>query len=155
MAERDAYEVLGLLPTAHDAVIQAAYRAMAAIYHPDMQASAASTRRMAELNDAFAKIRDPARRALYDAERQLTDHAATIVAPAAGPGTSPMRGNGSVITFGRYEGWSIDRLAKHDPDYLRWLSRHSSGIRYKAEIEEALRSVNPEPTFSDRVRGAR
>ena len=153
MADRDAYAVLGLLPTAHDAVIQAAYRALAALYHPDVQANSANTRRMAELNDAYAKVRTPARRALYDAERQLAGREAPIVAPAAGPGASPMRGSGSVITFGRYEGWSIDRLAKHDPDYLRWLSRHSAGLRYRAEIEKALATVSSEPTFGERVRG--
>jgi curved DNA-binding protein CbpA len=152
MADRDAYEVLGLLPTAHDSVIRAAYRALAALYHPDV-GDVASNRRMAELNDAYAKIRDSARRALYDAERQLTTHQATMVAPSSGPATSPMRGDGTVISFGRYEGWSIDRLAQHDPDYLRWLSRHSSGLRYRAEIDRALATVSSQPTFSERLRG--
>ncbi|MDP9271420.1 MAG: hypothetical protein M3P14_10700 [Chloroflexota bacterium] len=32
----------------------AAYRVLAALYHPDRNGSAASTRRMAELNDAYA-----------------------------------------------------------------------------------------------------
>jgi curved DNA-binding protein CbpA len=153
MAERDAYDVLGLLPTAHDTVIQAAYRALAALYHPDARAAEASTHRMAELNLAYARLRTPERRALYDAERTITARDATIVAPATGPGISPMRGGGSVLTFGRYEGWSIDRLAKHDPEYLRWLRRHSSGIRYRAEIEQALAQVSPEPTYSERTRG--
>lgn len=36
-------------------VVQAAYRALAALYHPDSDQSAASTRRMAELNDAYAQ----------------------------------------------------------------------------------------------------
>lgn len=29
-----------------------------------------------------------------------------------------------VIDFGRYAGWRIADVARHDPDYLRWLSRH-------------------------------
>ena len=29
-------------------------------------------------------------------------------------------------------------LAKHDPDYLRWLSRHSSGVRYRNLITQLL-----------------
>jgi len=35
-----------------------------------------------------------------------------------------------VLDFGRYAGWSLGDLARHDPNYLRWLSRHSSGNRY-------------------------
>ena len=45
-----------------------------------------------------------------------------------------MRSAGSVLTFGRYTGWSLRDLARHDPDYILWLSRHSSGIRYRTEI---------------------
>lgn len=153
MAERNAYEVLGLLPTAHDAVVQAAYRTLAALYHPDAQETSANTRRMAELNDAYAKIRTPARRALYDAELRLGSHQATIIAGAAASTAPPPPGNGSVITFGRYEGWTVDRLAKEDPDYLRWLSRHSSGLRYKGEIDRALKEISIQPTMNDRFGG--
>lgn len=152
MADDDAYAVLGLSPKAHDVVIRAAYRALAALYHPDVQANSSNTHRMAELNAAYAQLRTPARRALYDAERELASREATIVAPAKGPGISPMRGSGTVLTFGRYEGWSIDRLAMHDADYLRWLRRHSAGLRYRAEIDKALATISDEPTFSGRVR---
>jgi len=31
-------------------------------------------------------------------------------------------------------------LAKQDPDYLRWLSRHSSGIAFRTEIYQILGS---------------
>jgi hypothetical protein len=43
-----------------------------------------------------------------------------------------------VLDFGRYAGWSLKALARHDPDYLRWLVRHSSGVRYRAEIRELI-----------------
>jgi hypothetical protein len=43
-----------------------------------------------------------------------------------------------VLDFGRYEGWSIADLARRDPDYLRWLRRHSSGIRFRREIDATL-----------------
>jgi len=152
VADPDAYAVLGLAPTAHKVVIRAAYRALAALYHPDVQANSSDTHRMAELNVAYDQLRTPARRAIYDAERALASREATIVAPAKGPGISPMRGNGTVLTFGRYEGWSIDRLAKHDADYLRWLRRHSAGLRYRAEIDKELATISSEPTFTDRVR---
>jgi hypothetical protein len=46
-----------------------------------------------------------------------------------------------VLTFGRYTGWSLRDLARRDPDYVLWLSRHSSGIRYRTEIYSILRTM--------------
>jgi len=34
-------------------------------------------------------------------------------------------------------------LANEDPDYLRWLARHPSGVRYRAEIARVLDSAVP------------
>ena len=52
---------------------------------------------------------------------------------------SDVTGPGSMqLDFGRYAGWSLRDLARHDPDYLRWLSRHSSGLRYRTEIGRLL-----------------
>jgi uncharacterized protein (DUF3820 family) len=42
------------------------------------------------------------------------------------------------LNFGRYEGWSLTELAKQDPAYLRWLARHSSGVRYRGAILRLL-----------------
>ncbi|HLY36006.1 MAG TPA: hypothetical protein VKU35_04785 [Candidatus Limnocylindria bacterium] len=44
----------------------------------------------------------------------------------------------SHLDFGHYAGRSIEELADRDPDYLRWLARHPSGARYRAEIERVL-----------------
>lgn len=44
----------------------------------------------------------------------------------------------SRLDFGHYAGQSIEELADRDPDYLRWLARHPSGARYRAEIERVL-----------------
>jgi hypothetical protein len=52
-----------------------------------------------------------------------------------------VRSAGSVLAFGRYAGWSLPDLARRDPDYLLWLSRHSSGIRYRTEIYGILRTM--------------
>ena len=109
---------------------------------------------MAELNGAQAKLRTPSRRAPYDAELRLGSKGSTWVA-AAPSKPPPPRGNARVLTFGQYEGWTIDRLAQHDPDYLRWLSRHSSGLRYRTQIEQALAAVSPDKTINERVRGRR
>ena len=43
-----------------------------------------------------------------------------------------------VVDFGRYAGWTVPDIARHDPDYLRWLARHSSGIRFREAIARAL-----------------
>jgi hypothetical protein len=53
----------------------------------------------------------------------------------------PTEGSGSVLGFGRYAGWSLGDIARKDPDYVLWLSRHSSGIRYRTEIYGILRTM--------------
>ena len=60
--DRDAYEILQVSPKAHADVIRAAYRALAALYHPDRDGSQMSMRRMAELNAAYAELRSIDRR---------------------------------------------------------------------------------------------
>ena len=69
--DRDYYRILGVLDDAEDVVVKAAYRAMAQRYHPDKWVGdpAEANRRMAEINDAFAVLSDPANRAAYDAQR--------------------------------------------------------------------------------------
>jgi hypothetical protein len=42
------------------------------------------------------------------------------------------------LDFGHYAGHSIQELAATDPDYLLWLERHPSGVRYRAEIQRVL-----------------
>ncbi len=44
----------------------------------------------------------------------------------------------SRLDFGHHAGRTIEELAERDPDYLRWLARHPSGARYRAEIERVL-----------------
>jgi curved DNA-binding protein CbpA len=137
---RDAYAVLQVDPAAELIVIEAAYRALARRSHPDGDAPDIAL--MAELSTAIAILRDPARRAQLDARRALARTAAVpIAAPRSAPGTTwtaPKAGANTVLDFGRYAGWSVADLARHDPDYLRWLARHSSGIRYRSAIAAAL-----------------
>ena len=137
---RDAYEVLQVRPDASQVVIRAAFRALAAQHHPDSDGAAGSNRRMAELNDAYAQLRSADRRAVYDrlhapAPPTHKERAQPQHKPAGARREGGKRG---VLDFGRYVGWSVADLAHHDPDYLRWLSRHSSGIRYRREIAELL-----------------
>ena len=157
MIYRDAYEVLHVHPRAHQLVVQAAYRVLAALYHPDRDPSNGSTHRMAELNVAYDKVRTADRREVYDRSRERREQpTVAVVTPYEPLPASPASDNGEpgVLNVGPYDGWSIQALARENPEYLLWLSRHSSGIRYRREIEAALREFKG-PTASERIRGRR
>lgn len=150
--EFDAYSLLQIDPLAEEVVLDAAYRALARRYHPE--GDSPNPARMADINRAYAMVRTPELRRRYDVGRRFH---AVGPAPAAPSPTSDLRsrfqqaevvvdesgtpGPGSVLDFGRYEGWHLRELARRDPDYLRWLARHSSGIRYRSAIEQVLREV--------------
>jgi curved DNA-binding protein CbpA len=143
--DRDAYEVLQLLPTADQQIVQAAYRILAAKSHPDHDPSPTATRRMVELNTAYEAIGTPEKRAKYDEERQRAKLVQQAIVPPYQPPSGPPSndGRGAKLDFGRYAGWTIEQLARQDPDYLRWLSRSSSGFQYRRRIEEALAKLPP------------
>lgn len=63
------YDVLQVTPRAEPDVIQASYRVLARIYHPDVSRDPESAVRMREINAAYDVLRDPTRRAQYDSER--------------------------------------------------------------------------------------
>jgi len=147
----DAYLVLQVDPSADAVVITAAYRALARRYHPDGEAP--DPVRMAGLNRAYTLLRDPDSRRRYDAKRAVTTRTAVpmtdgmeqpseamrrVVPPAVNQPEVDRSNPRTTLDFGRYAGWSVAELARHDPDYLRWLSRHSSGIRYRSAIAKVL-----------------
>jgi curved DNA-binding protein CbpA len=139
MAVADPYRVLQVLSTADQEVLSAAYRALAQKYHPDHDPSKTAARRMAELNAAWAVVRDPELRASWDRSRRRPtyDDRREPATPSVPP--PPRSANaGTKLAFGRYAGWALRDLARHDPDYLRWLSRHASGLRYRTEIYQIL-----------------
>jgi curved DNA-binding protein CbpA len=57
---------------------------------------------------------------------------------AAGP--PPGRPSGTVLSFGRYAGWSLGEVARHDLEYIEWLDRAPIGRNYRQEIDDILRS---------------
>lgn len=64
----DHYTTLGVAPDATPEAITRAYRQLAMQWHPDRNpGSAEATRRMQAINAAYAVLRDPRRRARYDA----------------------------------------------------------------------------------------
>jgi hypothetical protein len=50
----------------------------------------------------------------------------------------------TTLDFGHHAGRTIAELAEADPDYLRWLARHPSGVRYRSEIARVLAEAVPQ-----------
>jgi curved DNA-binding protein CbpA len=70
----------------------------------------------------------------YDASMRAADGLG-----AAGP--PPGRPSGSVLNFGRYAGWSLGEIARHDPGFLEWLDRAPIGRQYRGELDQLLRTL--------------
>ena len=139
----DPYAVLQVVPTAEQEVVHGAFRALAFKYHPDRDSSRRAAAKMAELNRAYAILRDERSREAHDrASRRMTISGINVAATAWSPSAPPPSPSpGSVLQFGRYAGWSLRDVASRDPEYLVWLSRHSSGIRYRTEIYGILHTM--------------
>jgi curved DNA-binding protein CbpA len=63
---KDYYGILGVTPTAELAVIKAAYKALAAIYHPDRNSTKEAVTKMQAINEAWEILSDPSTRKKYD-----------------------------------------------------------------------------------------
>jgi DnaJ-class molecular chaperone len=152
LLDQDLYKVLQVDAEADPDVITAAYTALAARLHPQKDLTGTHDVLLAALKRAYATLKDPAARRAYDEERSSE---LIAVGPgengngfhrlAGGPLTERLQAgrNGVhvdslMISFGRYTGWTLGAVARQDPDYLRWLSRHSSGIRYRGAILRLL-----------------
>ncbi len=61
------YATLNVSPDAEWVVIEAAHKALMKKYHPDRGADAANVRRAAMVNEAFSILKDPKKRADYEA----------------------------------------------------------------------------------------
>jgi curved DNA-binding protein CbpA len=69
-ARKDYYAILGVLPTAEDIIVRAAYKALAQRYHPDRANGSkdAATARMREINEAY-EVLSTQQRLEYDRAR--------------------------------------------------------------------------------------
>jgi curved DNA-binding protein CbpA len=157
--EFDAYRVLQVDARAEGFVLEAAYRALARHYHPDGRTP--NVERMAAVNRAYDLVRTPERRGQYDAERLKAVGPGAVMVPPTTFEPWSLRSAAKqqaeaatslVLDFGRYTGWSLKEVARQDPDYLRWLVRHASGFRYRAEIQELLPE---EPELHRRAKSVR
>jgi DnaJ-class molecular chaperone len=140
------YKMLMLAEIADSAIISTVYRKLAQRYHPDVDPSPEAARRMAEINEAYATLRDPDKRRRYDEwlaarrDRRATDRLIVqqgqVAYGAAGAPAGPPQG--SVIDFGRYSGWTLGQIRRRDPGFLEWLMRAPAGRQYRSEIERIL-----------------
>lgn len=160
----DLYRVLQVDPSANALVIQAAYRVLARIFHPDVSGDDDSMKR---INAAWEVLGDPRLRAAYDIKRAGTHRSpegAAAPAPASGTGWRPVptapatpsaptasaarrdesagvpQGApfGPVLHFGRYDRWSIGQVARVDRPFLEWLRNAPAGRTMRGEIETVL-----------------
>ena len=161
--EKDHYKTLQVDREADPDVIKAAYKALARKLHPDDDFTGIDEYKLKELTHAFNILHDPAERKAYDLRRVYVSRMQPI-----GPGPDSVHEEVELTThlaervqahmdeeeaderrldFGRYLGMTLREIARQDPDYLRWLARHSSGIRFRAAIlkilGETIYSVRP------------
>lgn len=147
---RTHYKVLMLAETADAEIIATVYRKLAQRYHPDIDRSAEAAHRMAEINEAYSILRDPEKRAKYDAwlasrrDRRQSDRfirqQGDMPFGAAGMPVGPP--HGSVVDFGRYSGWTLGQIKRADPEFLEWLVRVPAGRHLREEIGTMLRSTD-------------
>jgi curved DNA-binding protein CbpA len=143
----DHYRVLQVDPGADVDVIQAAYRVLARRFHPDLAGDDAMMKR---LNAAWEILGNKQRRAAYDLTRVGGSQPATqpIVTneptrPAAADHAGPPTGRpfGTVLTYGRYEGWSLGQIALVDQGFLEWMRSVPGGRYLRPEIDAILKDV--------------
>lgn len=166
----DYYRALQVDPAANPLVIQAAYRVLAQIWHPDVSGDDGEMKR---INAAWEVLGDPRRRKQYDIERAgrhpgaierphepAPSHpapapaGATAAAPSGvgSPPATPPRPDdhagppigepfGPLLKFGRYEGWTLGQVSRVDRAFLEWLRRVPAGRGLKDEIDAVLRST--------------
>jgi curved DNA-binding protein CbpA len=72
---------------------------------------------------------------------------------AAGP--PPGNPSGSVMNFGRYDGWSLGEIARSDLEYLEWLDRMPIGRPYRDEIDAILRQMGRRRSAAAEMRDRR
>ena len=71
----DYYATLGVEPRADAAAIRRAYRKLMRSYHPDVNASDDAEAKAKAINEAYACLYDPTKRAAYDGRQQARRNA--------------------------------------------------------------------------------
>jgi curved DNA-binding protein CbpA len=133
-ARIDPYAILGVARAASPRQIQQAYRRLAKQYHPDLHESAQTTGHMQRINQAWAILSNPARRARHDAGRPQS-------APtSAGHWSPPPRRTWQTTSAGQpwaaagagpspWSGYARDSTPRRAPGAESWQQEHRSPWR--------------------------
>jgi curved DNA-binding protein CbpA len=141
---RDAYRILHVISGADPDVVRAAYRVLARKLHPDTKGGPldpVSAKRMADLNWAYAQIRNEAARQAYERDRMAAPPPTSTEPRTHGASPPDAEHDPTLATldFGRYAGWKLREIARRDIEYLTWLRRHASGARFRPAIDILVR----------------
>jgi curved DNA-binding protein CbpA len=143
-AARNHYDVLNVARDAEPVVIEAAYRALMKKYHPDQGAATEPGRSgpsAADINSAFAVLRDPQRRAEYD-HREWTRSQAIQLAQYHQ--YQPLPPAARRITVFGWGGWLVSALLAAA---LAVVAGHSGGVAPLAAVETLKAAKAQRPDF--------
>ncbi len=135
MAQRDYYEVLEVGRNATPEELKAAFRRLARQYHPDVNKSTDAEERFKEINEAYAVLSDPEKRAAYD----RFGHAGVNGMGGAAPDFSTFDFSDIFEEFFGFGGGGSRRQARNAP-------RRGTDIGQKVQLtfEEAVFGVEKE-----------
>ena len=135
---RNHYAVLNVAPDAEPVVIEAAFRALMKKYHPDQGAPpATSGPTAADINAAFAVLRDPQRRAEYD-HREWTRSQAIQLAQFQAAMPPPRRAS----NFFGWGGWLVALVLV---GALGLVASQSGSVPPLPKLEAARVAAVPDP----------
>lgn len=129
----DAYAILGVDPECSQAELKAAHRRLVRRHHPDVappEDREAATRRLQRINMAYALVRDPARRARYDALRRADS--LTTSEPWRRDPDLAAEWEALIVAAGRWAGRFQERYGSPSaPDLAHRLGRAVGGLLHQ------------------------
>lgn len=142
MDATDPYLTLGIAPSADEAEIRAAYRALMKRFHPDQNDSADAAERARAVGAAYRLLIDPAQRARLDRQRLMREQ--VIAPPPPPPPRRVPRGRAGgvlllLVSIG-IVGLAVTRLEQPAPPRLAGPAASVSGS--DPEIEEKVADVD-------------
>lgn len=137
MSSQNYYEVLQVPRTASAKAISAAYKKLARRYHPDHNPSPQATQIMQQINEAYAVLSHPQKRAVYDKGVLTRSSQAKIVvarmgAPVGIARKMQIRVDGDVVAK---VGWGEAQTFALEP------GRHTISVRLDAGTSPAVQFV--------------
>jgi molecular chaperone DnaJ len=135
MSKFDPYEILDISTASTLTEIKQAYRRLVKQFHPDSQHELANHEQIAQVNAAYALLKDPKRRQVYDNNRSSSGGIATAV--------DPIRRRRAQDSQDRYR---HDRKVRHEADlHLNdWIKRVYTPVN--RELTKIIKPLRAEIT---------